>query len=119
MKTTSALTLVAVGAILLFAVNIQLSFISLRIVGLVLIATAAAGLALRPRRPGWMQRQLEWLRDGLGTDAAPVDGLRAPLQDLLRDPSGPPWPAAAGESANEEAPTLPDAWAAPEVGAAG
>ena len=117
MKTTSALTLLAAGAILLFAVSIHLGFINLRIAGLVLIVTAAAGLSLR-RRPGWARRQVGWLRFVLGADACPVDGARAPLQDLLGDPAGAGTPSA-GESGSEDAPTLPDVWAARGVSAAG
>jgi len=58
MRTASALTLAAVGAILAFAVTAQPSFFSFHIAGWVLMITGLAG-ALIPRRGyGWLRRRL-------------------------------------------------------------
>lgn len=120
MRISSALTLLAVGAILLFAVNIRLSFIDLHVAGLVLAATGAAGLSLALRQPGWLQRRLGALRYLLDADASSPDGTRAPLTDLLGDPAGAVFePAAAGQAGAGEAATLPDGWAASGVTATG
>ncbi|HEY2505328.1 MAG TPA: hypothetical protein VGI58_02340 [Streptosporangiaceae bacterium] len=58
MKTASALALVAIGAILAFAVNAQPPFFSFHVAGWVLMLTGIAG-GLVPRRGyGWMRRKL-------------------------------------------------------------
>lgn len=58
MKTATALTVVAIGAILAFAVTAQPSFFSFHVAGWVLMLTGIAG-ALIPRRSyGWLRRRL-------------------------------------------------------------
>ena len=53
MKTATALTLVAIGAILAFAVTAQPSFFSFHVTGWVLIVTGVAGAAVPRRGYGW------------------------------------------------------------------
>jgi hypothetical protein len=48
MKTATALTLVAIGAILAFAVNAHMAYLNLHVAGAILILTGAAG-AIVPR----------------------------------------------------------------------
>jgi hypothetical protein len=55
MKTMTALALVAIGAILAFAVTTTTSVFNLHIAGWVLIATGIVGVLLR--RTGWVRRR--------------------------------------------------------------
>lgn len=58
MKTATALTVMAIGAIFAFAVTAQPSFFSFHVAGWVLMFTGLAG-ALTPRRGyGWLRRRL-------------------------------------------------------------
>jgi hypothetical protein len=58
MKTATALTVVAIGAILAFAVTAQPSFFSFHVAGWVLMLTGAAGVAIPRRGYGWLRRRL-------------------------------------------------------------
>lgn len=84
MKTTTGITLVAIGAILSFAISLNTGFISLQIVGIVLMLTGIAGLCLSQRGTGLLGRQLAALRYLLAQDASVISGKRVPLDDLLR-----------------------------------
>jgi hypothetical protein len=56
MRTASCLTLLAIGAILTFAVTGHPSFLNLQVAGLVIMATGVAGLFLPRRGSGWLRR---------------------------------------------------------------
>jgi len=56
MRTATALSLLAVGAIFAFAVNAHPSFLNFQVLGWVLILTAIAGLVLPRRGRGWLRR---------------------------------------------------------------
>jgi hypothetical protein len=58
MKTATSLTLVAIGAILAFAVTAQPSFFSFRTAGWVLIVIGIVGAVVPRRGYGWMRRRL-------------------------------------------------------------
>ena len=58
MKTATALTLAATGAILAFAVTAQPSFFSFHVAGWVLMLTGAAGAFIPRRGYGWVRRKL-------------------------------------------------------------
>ncbi len=58
MKTATALTVVAIGAILAFAVTAQPSFFSFHVAGWVLMLTGIAGAAIPRRGYGWLRRRL-------------------------------------------------------------
>jgi ABC-type transport system involved in cytochrome bd biosynthesis fused ATPase/permease subunit len=58
MKTATALTIVAVGAILAFAVTAQPSFFSFHITGWVLMLTGLAGAAVPRRSYSWLRRRM-------------------------------------------------------------
>jgi hypothetical protein len=87
MKKMTGLTLLSIGAILSFAVNVHPWFISPQIVGLVLMLTGITGLCLNLRGTGWVQRQLEAIRQLLAQDAGLPGGDRVPLNDLLAPPA--------------------------------
>jgi hypothetical protein len=57
MRTATCLTLLAVGAILTFAVTGHPRFLNVQVAGLVVMATGAAGL-LMPRTGGWLHRRI-------------------------------------------------------------
>jgi ABC-type transport system involved in cytochrome bd biosynthesis fused ATPase/permease subunit len=58
MKTATALTVIAIGAILAFAVTAQPSFFSFHVAGWVLMLTGIAGAAIPRRGYGWLRRRL-------------------------------------------------------------
>jgi hypothetical protein len=58
MKTATALTVAAIGAILAFAVTAQPSFFSFHIAGWVLMLTGIAGVAVPRRGYGWLRRRM-------------------------------------------------------------
>jgi ABC-type transport system involved in cytochrome bd biosynthesis fused ATPase/permease subunit len=58
MKTATALTVMAIGAILAFAVTAHPSFFSFHIAGWVLMLTGIAGVVIPRRGYGWLRRRL-------------------------------------------------------------
>jgi len=56
MRTATGLALVAIGAILAFAVTTSPSFLNLQVAGWILILTGVAGLFVPRRGYGWMRR---------------------------------------------------------------
>ncbi len=58
MKTASSLTVIAIGAILAFAVTASPTFLDLNKVGWILMLTGACGIALTPRGQNWLRRTI-------------------------------------------------------------
>jgi hypothetical protein len=58
MKTATALTVAAIGAIFAFAVTAQPSFFNFHVAGWVLMLTGVAGVFLPRRGYGWLRRRL-------------------------------------------------------------
>jgi hypothetical protein len=58
MKTATALTVAAIGAILAFAVTARPSFFNFNVAGWVLMVTGVAGAFLPRRGYGWLRRRL-------------------------------------------------------------
>lgn len=58
MKTATGLTLVAIGAILAFAVRGHPSFLNIQVVGWVIILTGIAGMFIPRRGYGWLRRRM-------------------------------------------------------------
>jgi hypothetical protein len=58
MRTASGLALVAIGAILAFAVTTSPAFLNLQIAGWVLILTGVAGMLVPRRGYGWLRRRV-------------------------------------------------------------
>jgi hypothetical protein len=58
MKTATALTLLAIGAILAFAVTANTSVFNLNVAGWVLMATGLVGVLIPRRGYGWVRRRL-------------------------------------------------------------
>jgi hypothetical protein len=64
MKTATSLTLLAIGAILAFAVTAHPSFFSFHVAGWVLMVIGAVGTVLPRRGSGWLRRRV--VRSGTG-----------------------------------------------------
>jgi hypothetical protein len=60
MKTATGLALIAVGAILTFALTAQPSFLNLHVVGWVLMLTGAVGIAVPRAQHGRLRRRTVW-----------------------------------------------------------
>jgi hypothetical protein len=58
MRTATGLALVAIGAILAFAVTTSPSFLNLQVAGWILILTGVAGLVVPRRGYGWLRRRV-------------------------------------------------------------
>jgi hypothetical protein len=58
MRTATGLALIAIGAILAFAVTASPSFLNLQVVGWILILTGVAGLLVPRRGYGWLRRRV-------------------------------------------------------------
>jgi hypothetical protein len=71
MKTATSLALVAIGAILAFAITRSPSFLNLQIVGWVLMLTGAIGAVLPRRGTGWLRRRTVVESDDV-TEAGPA-----------------------------------------------
>ena len=78
MKTAPALALIAVGAILAFAVHAHLRLFSFQIAGWVLMLTGIAGLVIPGRGYSWVRRVTRRPRAAAGTDRDPGAAPRHP-----------------------------------------
>jgi hypothetical protein len=58
MKSATALTLLAIGAVFAFAVTAHPSFLNLQILGWVLMLTGITGLIVPRRGKGWLRRSV-------------------------------------------------------------
>lgn len=58
MKTATGLTLLAIGAILTFAVTANLWFFNIHVAGVVIMLTGLAGLFIPRRSYSWLNRRL-------------------------------------------------------------
>jgi hypothetical protein len=79
MKVATSLTLLAIGAILAFAVNSSPSFVNLQIVGVIVMAAGVAGLVI-PRRgqQGWLRRRIVLRRGARGPVVGHVEETKYP-----------------------------------------
>jgi hypothetical protein len=84
MKTATALALLAVGAILTFAVNAAIPGVNLQVAGLIVMLTGVAGLLIPARTSGWLRRRIV-LRGPNGPVVEEVGG--AYPSDVMRDPA--------------------------------
>ncbi|HTS98524.1 MAG TPA: hypothetical protein VMI33_18090 [Streptosporangiaceae bacterium] len=83
MKTATGLTLLAIGAILTFAVTAHPSFLNLQVAGVVLMAIGLVGLFLPKRAQGWLRRRTILRRGTGGPVAGRVDERRYPPYVML------------------------------------
>lgn len=66
MKTATGLTLVAIGAILAFAVRGHPWFLNIQVVGWIIILTGIAGMFIPRRGYGWLRRRMVLRRGPAG-----------------------------------------------------
>jgi hypothetical protein len=85
MRTATALTLVALGAILTFAVKAHPSFLNLQITGVVIMLVGVAGLALH--RQGWLRRRFVVRKGANGPVVGHVDEDNFDTSYALIDPA--------------------------------
>jgi hypothetical protein len=93
MSRSAGLALVAAGAILSLAVQVPLSFLDLRLTGLVLMTTGLAGLRVPQRAYRWLRGHRDELREALDRfTEPPPPSPRVPLDELLEpeDAAGTP-----------------------------
>jgi hypothetical protein len=88
MKTATGLALVAIGAILTFAVTAHPSFLNLQVAGVVIMIVGVAGLFLRKPAQGWLRRRTILRRGPAGPVVGHVDEKRYPPYVMLNP--GPP-----------------------------
>jgi hypothetical protein len=115
MRTASGLMLVALGAILAFAVRGHPSWLNIQVIGWVIMLTGVAGMVLPRHGNGWLRRRIV-LRRGPGG---------RPVADRVEDKRYPPYvmlnPGAA-VTAGADVPTIGERavaeWEAAEEAAA-
>lgn len=83
MKTATCLALIAIGAILTFAVTTSPSFLNLQVAGIVIMLTGAAGLFLPKPSQGWLHRRTIRRRGPRGRVADHVEETRYPPYVML------------------------------------
>jgi hypothetical protein len=66
MRTATGLTLIALGAILAFAVRGHPSWLNIQVVGWVIMLTGVAGMAIPRRGYGWLRRRMVLRRGPAG-----------------------------------------------------
>ena len=77
MRTAPGLALIAIGAILAFAVSSSPSFLNLQVAGWVIMLTGVAGIVVPRRGYGWMRRRVVVVRRPRGVAMEPRGGRRA------------------------------------------
>jgi hypothetical protein len=117
MRTATSLTLVAIGAILTFAVTAHPSWLNLQVAGVVIMLVGVAGLFLNRSGYGWLRRRIVLRRGGpKGPVYGHIDQTNYPSSYAMIDPAAlqsvQPAPDADGDI--EAAPTVPDVPAADE-----
>jgi hypothetical protein len=86
MKTASGLGLIALGAILTFAVSARTPVINLQAVGVIIMVTGLAGLVMPARAGGWLRRRVVMRRVPAGPGTDDYEDLSQPSY-LLADPA--------------------------------
>src|SRR5215469_656127 len=87
MKSATALTILAIGAVFAFAVTAHPSFLNLQVVGWVLMLTGITGLVIPRRGRGWLRRSV--LVKG-SPDFTDAPDTRGPVAELNPPESAPP-----------------------------
>lgn len=82
MKLAPGLTLIAVGAIFTFAITTSPSWLNLQIVGVILMATGAAGLFMPRKAQGWLRRRMVVRRGPRGPVVSEVNETLPPYISL-------------------------------------
>ncbi len=88
MRTATGLALVAIGAILAFAVTSHPSFLNLQVTGWVIMLTGIAGMVIPRRGYGWLRRRVVVRRGTRGglTDPGSQRPVLGPGSSLISKP---------------------------------
>lgn len=89
MRTATGLALLAIGAILTFAVVGHPSFLNVQVAGVVIMATGVAGLFLPKPSQGWLRRRTVLRRGRGGPVVGRVDETRYPPYVMLNPGASP------------------------------
>jgi hypothetical protein len=90
LRVTTGLALSAAGAILLLAVHVRLSFLSIPVTGLILLVTGLMWLWIPVRRKRELiGRCFSQVMGYLQWEAASLSGTRSTLTEMLADPAIP------------------------------
>jgi len=125
MRTATGLFLIALGAILAFAVRGHPSWLNIQVVGWVIILTGIAGMAIPRRSYGWLRRRMVLLRGPGGRPVVDrVEEKRYPPYIMLNTGSngvvddspegGAALGAAAAAAAAEDGPTVVGSYEDPD-----
>jgi hypothetical protein len=91
LRVTTGLTLTATGAILLLAVHVRLSFLSIPVTGLILLATGLSWLWIPVRnKRELIERRSRVVMTYLQGETAHRSGPHCTLAEMLADGSTPP-----------------------------
>jgi hypothetical protein len=88
MKTATSLALVAIGAILAFAITRSPSFLNLQVVGWVLILTGGIGAIIPRRGSGWLRRSVVVRNDEETAETAETAARERPRFNRILMPGG-------------------------------
>jgi hypothetical protein len=77
MKSATALTVLAIGAVFAFAVTAHPSFLNLQVLGWVLMLTGLTGLVIPRRGRGWLRRSVLVKGSPDFTDVIDANSLQA------------------------------------------
>jgi len=88
MKSPTALTLVAIGAVFAFAITAHPSFVNIQVIGWVLMLTGIVGLVVPRRGRGWLRRSVLVKGSPDVTETADADS-RKPATTLTSGESAP------------------------------
>ena len=91
MRTASGLALIAIGAILAFAVTTTTPLVNVHIVGWVLILTGIVGIFMPRRGYGWLRRRMVLKPGARGPVVTKMDETHYP-RSILRYPDSTPVP---------------------------
>lgn len=108
MKTATALTLMAVGAILTFAVTAHPRYLNLQIAGVVIMAVGLAGLLIHRRGFEWRRRRIVFRRGARGPVVGSADETNYPSYVMI-DPASLQSVQPAPTVDDMEPPTIQDA----------
>jgi hypothetical protein len=89
MKTATSLALVAIGAILAFAITRSPSWLNFQVVGWVLMLTGAIGAVLPRRGSGWLRRSTVVETEDVAAAEAEGDGVTETVQVTETEPGTP------------------------------
>jgi hypothetical protein len=97
MKIATGLTLIAIGAVLAFAVNGHPWFLNLQICGWIIMAVGVAGLVIPRSGYGWLRRQMVVRRGPTGQVVGVRQAGNPPY--IMINPAAAAEPPVGGESA--------------------